>query len=39
MKKVIILISLVLTMNPVKHLRLFLDVRDYVSFFDFAQHF
>jgi hypothetical protein len=27
------------TTNPVKHLRLFLDVRDYVSFFDFAQDF
>jgi len=28
-----------LSTNPVKHLRLFLDVRDYVSFFDFAQDF
>lgn len=28
-----------LKMNPAKHLRLFLDVRDYVSFFDFAKDF
>ena len=28
-----------LSTNPMKHLRLFLDVRDYVSFFDFAQDF
>ncbi len=26
-------------MNPVKHLRLFLDVRDFMSFFDFSQDF
>ncbi len=28
-----------IAINPVKHLRLFLDVRDYVSFFDFSQDF